>query len=468
VTAFSSLLRRVGGLGHWLAAPQGQVLDEAIPFQTDIEEIIVERPPRYLRSAHYFVMLLFVSLVVIAAIRRVDVVVVGSGRIESDSPPIVLQPLEHAIIRQMNVKSGDMVTKGELLATLDPTFTQADYKTLSAQQRSVLAQIRGLEAILNNKPLDLNGVTSQDDQLQMSLYRQRQAQYQSRVGAFDEDILRLEASLRSAEDDHASLAKQLEVARDIETMRATLMKLETGSKLQYLDAQSVRMRVERDYEDTSHRLIETQHDIAAKQAERQAFIDEWRRQFIENLVTARNEASHLGEDLAKATRMNDLVVITAPEDGMVLDVAQRSVGSVLQSGEALVTMMPTNANLIAAITIASGDVGYTKPGDEVVIKVDAFPYQRHGMLKGTLLSVSEESFATGAQSQNSAFSAAGRSAAHRGWVRLDSTYLRNMPEGAHLIPGMTLNAEIKIGTRSLISFFTSPITQSLGESVREP
>jgi len=321
---------------------------------------------------------------------------------------------------------------------------------------------------LNSKPLDLNGVTSQDDQLQMSLYRQRQAQYQSRVGAFDEDILRLEASLRSAEDDHASLAKQLEVARDIETMRATLMKLETGSKLQYLDAQSVRMRVERDYEDTSHRLIETQHDIAAKQAERQAFIDEWRRQFIENLVTARNEASHLGEDLAKATRMNDLVIITAPEDGMVLDVAQRSVGSVLQSGEALVTMMPTNANLIAAITIASGDVGYTKPGDEVVIKVDAFPYQRHGMLKGTLLSVSEESFATGAQSQSSAFSAAGRSAAHRGWVRLDSTALRNMPEGAHLIPGMTLNAEIKIGTRSLISFFTSPITQSLGESVREP
>src|SRR5262249_57687395 len=89
------------------------------------------------------------------------------------------------------------------------------------------------------------------------------------------------------------------------------------------------------------------------------------------------EGRGVAESLAKAVRMNALVVLTAPADGIVLEVAKRSVGSVLQEAEPLVTLVPTSAALIAEVMINSADVGYTKLGDEVAIKVDSFPYPRH-------------------------------------------------------------------------------------------
>jgi HlyD family secretion protein len=165
--------------------------------------------------------------------------------------------------------------------------------------------------------------------------------------------------------------------------------------------------------------------------------------------------------------MNDLVVLTAPEDGIVTEVAKRSVGSVLHEAEPLVTLVPTDAPLIAEVMIGSGDVGYTKTGDDVAIKVDAFPYQRHGLLQGHLRSVAEESVSPGTGGSVSP-SSEGSGVFHRSQVTLTSDTLRMMPDGAHLIPGMTVTAEVKVGSRSVISYFLYPIRRGFGESIREP
>src|SRR5262249_16442159 len=148
---------------------------------------------------------------------------------------------------------------------------------------------------------------------------------------------------------------------------------------------------------------------------------------------------------------------TAPEDGIVLEVAKRSVGSVLQEAEPLVTMVPTGTPLIAEVMINSSDVGYTKLGDEVVMKVDAFPYQRHGLLEGPLRAVGEDPLSpnAGAVASGSALPVPG--VVHRSQVALDGTQLHDLPEGTRLIPGMTLTAEIKVGSRSVISYFLYPL-----------
>jgi hemolysin D len=53
-------------------------------------------------------------------------------------------------------------------------------------------------------------------------------------------------------------------------------------------------------------------------------------------------------------------------------------------------------------------------------------------------------------------------------VQLLDAKLDSLPQGARLIPGMTLSAEIKVGTRSVLSYFVSPLTKGLSESIREP
>jgi HlyD family secretion protein len=120
--------------------------------------------------------------------------------------------------------------------------------------------------------------------------------------------------------------------------------------------------------------------------------------------------------------------------------------------------------------ITSADIGYTKIGNEVKVKVDAFPYQRHGLVEGRLASVSEASFAPG-QSSASGESAGPPSlggAYHRARIELVNRDLTRLPEGARLMPGMTVAADVKVGSRTVLSYFLNPITRGLDESLREP
>jgi HlyD family secretion protein len=464
------LARRAGGKS-WLDAitNASSVLPDAIPFQDPIDEITEGQAPSFIRGTHYFVVSMFLALILIASLVKVDVVVVGNGRLTTDVPPIMLQPIDRAIVRELKVRTGDAVTKGQVLATLDPTFAQADLASLSAQQKSLLAQIRRLEAELNEQPFVTDGSLGPAETLQMTFYEQRKLQYQSQLKVYDEEIQRRLSNIRSTEDDRAANAKQLVIAKDVEGMRSAMLEKQVGSRLNYLEAQSGRMRIEQSLQLATNRLNELQHDLQSKRAERQAFVDQWRNQVVEELVARRNEASKVGEGMAKASLLNDLVVLTAPQDGIVLDVAKRSVGSVLREAEPFITIVPTDATMIAEIMINSSDVGYTKSGDETVIKIDAFPYQRHGLMSGSLSSVSEESFQAGQQAQENALMPTGRSGAfHRGIVKMVNTNLDNLPEGARLFPGMTLTAEVKVGSRSVMSYFLNPITRGLSESIREP
>jgi HlyD family secretion protein len=221
-------------------------------------------------------------------------------------------------------------------------------------------------------------------------------------------------------------------------------------------------------QDAVNRLKEEQHAMQSKKAERQAFIDQRRSELTEALVAARTEAAQNDQGLNKASLVSNLVAVTAPDDGVVLDTAHKSVGSIVGVGEALVTLAPSTSRLIADITINSSEIGYIHTGQDAVIKVDAFPYQRHGLLDGKLMFVSEQSFASGAPTGDSAVGSPAAGAVHHGRIELTKTDLRNLPDGAGLIPGMTMSAEIKVGARRAITFFLYPLMRGMGESLREP
>jgi HlyD family secretion protein len=465
-----ALMQRVAG--HWEESPADtarKVLPAAISFQSDLDEIIEELPPRHMRQTAYLVGVLFIVVLAIASIAPVEVVVQGTGQLATDAPPIVLQPMERAIIRELKVKPGDVVRKGQVLASLDPTFAEADMASLTAQEGALKAQIARIEAELSGAPLTLKLEPDSNEAMQESLYRQRQGQYASRIKAYDEEIGQAEAAIATIEGNRNFLTQQLAITRDVEDMRSGLWKDKLTSKIQFLEAQSLRLRAERDLQDANDRLTELSHSASSKRAERQAFIEDWRRQLTEDLVAKHTDLAKLTESIAKANRLLYLVKLIAPEDGVVLDVAKRSVGSVMREAEPLITLVPSGVPLIAEVMLSSADVGYTQIGNPVMVKVDAFPYQRHGMLQGQLASISEASFSSQSGGDPPRAGPSGRGGAfHLARVALVNTTLERVPEGARLIPGMTVSADIKVGSRSVMSYFLTPVTRGLDESMREP
>ncbi|WP_161993555.1 HlyD family type I secretion periplasmic adaptor subunit [Muricoccus nepalensis] len=443
------------------AATEKQWLKEGFaPPQPDLEDFLGQATPSLLCNTHRFAVALFLALIALASVLHVDIIVAGTGRLSMDSPTIVLQPMQLSVIRQIRVKPGDVVRRGDVLASLDPTFAQADRAVLLAQQSAVRAQQARLEAELDGTAFDPEAGPP-ELMLQRALYRQRQAQFTSRLADIDQRLRSHEVEVATAQQNRELLTQQVALAREVEAMRNTLFRAQSGSRLSYVEAQAARVRNERELQAAIAQINSAQQAILSLQAERQAFIDSWRRELTETLVRTRAEALAIDESLTKANMVNRLVELVAPEDGVVLEVAKRSVGSVLNAAEPLVTMISSGAAMVAEIAIGSGDVGYAKPGDEVQVKVDAFPYQRHGLLTGRLRAIVADSMpASGGN--------AGSTAYHRGVVELGTTTLQSMPEGTRLIPGMTLAAEIKVGTRSVISYLLYPITRGMRESLREP
>ncbi|NKC29751.1 HlyD family type I secretion periplasmic adaptor subunit [Falsiroseomonas selenitidurans] len=431
---------------------------EAAPFQEDLEALIAEPPPPLLRGAHWLLALLFVCLLAAAAVMRLDVVVTAPGRLMPDTPPLVVQPMERAVLRELLVRPGEVVARGAVLARLDPTFAEADRAALANQRASLAAQLARVEAELDGRAPP--AATQPEEALQSVLLGQRQALQASRLRAHAEAIAALQAGLASNLAQQGALRQQAALAREVEALRQRLMEGQIGSRLNLLAARSQRLEADKALETAEGREAELRHDLAAREAEREAFAQDWRRQLLEDAVRLRGELARATESLAKAERLAALTTLVAPADGVVLEVARRSAGSVLREAEPLVTLAPSEAPLVAEIMLRSADIGRLRPGDPVVLKVDAFPFQRHGPLHGTLRAVGQDSFNPLQPSAEPNLAAGG--AAHRGQVRIEPG--STLP----LVPGMTLAAEIHVGQRSVLGYFLAPLLRGLRESLREP
>jgi HlyD family secretion protein len=434
-----------------------------LAYQDDLDRITAERPPRALRFISAALGLLIVTLIGVAAVTRLDIIITGRGRLAADHPTALLQPLDRAIIRTLQVRAGDAVKKGQVLATLDPTFAAADLAALLARQRALAAEMARLQAEADGyEYVPGAGVEAA---LQAGLFAQRQREYAARLASFDEATQRDEAARATVEGQRRSLAAQVAIAQDVMTVRQTLMRGAIGSRLQYLDADAGLSHATGELRTATDRLNELAHDAASHRADRTAFVEKWRRDILESLAARREALAEADGAVAKAAHLRDLAAVTAPEDGVVLEVAPRAPGSVLRDAEPLLTLLPAHAGLQAELTIRSADIGYIREGDPVTLKVDAYPYQRHGALHGRVRSITAASFEADASHPGDALAGA---AVHRVLVNITSSTLEELPPGTGPIPGMTLSGDVRVGTRSVLAYFLAPITRGFRQSFHEP
>jgi hemolysin D len=429
-----------------------------LEFQPEARAIEDGPVPTAARLTLYAVLAFIAAAVAWAALSLVDQVVSARGKLITTASTMVVQPLETAIIRSIDVKAGDIIRKGDRLGTLDQTFTEADAEQLRGRIDSLGAQVRRLQAEIDSQVFEPPAAATADERLQAIIASKRTQQYDARLDSFDKQIARAEAGIATKKADQVALHQRLAVAREVEAMRGTLFAREVGSRLQQLEAQGVRLQIERDLQLSANEILELQHEVARTRAEREAFLQDWRQKAAEELVTARRDLDAAEKQLEKANRRNALVDLIAPADAVVLEVAQRSVGSVLREAEPLFTLVPVDVPIEAEVSIDARDIGLVRSNAPVRIKLDAYPFQKHGTLEGTVRTISEDSFTE----------KEGAQAFYRARVTLTSTTLRNVQDSYRLIPGMTVVGEIKSGERSVLSYFLYPLIRGLDESIREP
>ncbi|MES2128341.1 MAG: HlyD family type I secretion periplasmic adaptor subunit [Pseudomonadota bacterium] len=431
-----------------------------VEFLPDADEIERGPLPRGTRFTLHTLTAALITFIVWASFSQIDRVVVAKGRLVNPTSNIIVQPLETSIIKTIDVSVGQIVKKGQRLASLDPTFTQADEAQLRTRLRSVDTQAKSLQAELNGKHAGYVTPDS-DGQLQAQLSAERLANLKAQQTRLNETLAKLASQIESNRKEQIALSGRVRSLREIENMQDKLYQQNFGAKVSLLEAQEKRLEVERELQLSISREQELKRDLGAAEAEKNAFDKGWRQKTMEDLLGASRERDSLAEQLLKADKRSHLINLTAPEDGVVLEIAKLAPGSIVREAETFFTIVPINAKMEAEVQIDSIDVGYIKTGDAAHVKFDAFPFQKHGALDAKVRTISEDAFRRDANGH-------GLDAFYVAYVDLGASKLKKMGPSTRLLPGMTLQAEIVVGKRSVMSYLMWPLTKALDESIREP
>jgi HlyD family secretion protein len=453
------------------AVPVKRVDPAAVAFQPDAAMIEVRPLPRAARSVVYLVAALIISAVLWASLSQVDRVVTARGKLITVDPLMVVQPLETAVIRSIDVGVGDYVKAGTVLATLDPTFTESQEVAGRERLQSMLAEERRLEAEIYGKPFPPPPGDSKLDPkyltLQLAVYEHRRAEYTSAVAASQADVARLEASLSTNQTAQQGLQERLKVVGQIESMRQELYSISAGSRLNLLQSQLDRLSLSDQLAEKKYQEKELAQQAAAAREQKEKYINNWIREGGERLITVQQDIATATQQLATAERRKALVVLRAPADGIVLELGERSIGSVAKEAEPLVTLVPQGNKIEAEVDVDSADVARLRVGDPVRVKLDALPFQRHGTLSGVVRVITENSFQTDKNARTTD-KPDGQPAFFRSRITLGPIALQNVPKDFRLIPGMTTTAEVNVGKRTIISYLLDPIVRLFDEGLREP
>jgi HlyD family secretion protein len=293
------------------------------------------------------------------------------------------------------------------------------------------------------------------------LSAERRGNLKAQQTRMNENLAKLTASLETNKKDQVSLNQRVKSLREIETMQEKLVAQQYGARLQLLQAQEKRLEIERELLLTQNREQEIRRDIAAAEAEKSSFDKGWRQKSMEELLAVSRERDAVSEQLSKADKRYKLINLVAPVDGVILDIVKLSPGSIVKEAESFFTIVPINSALEAEVQIDSVDVGYIKPGDHAYLKLDAFPFQKHGALDAKVRTISEDAF------RRDSASGQGLDAYYVTRVAFGNAQLKNMNK-SRMLPGMTVTAEIVVGKRSVMSYLIWPLTKALDESIREP
>jgi hemolysin D len=446
-------------------------LPAILEFQWPSAAIVNARTPRFARGVVWMVSSMVVILVVLAGLIPIDRVITARGIVVSQSRTILVQPLDTAIVRAIEVHEGEEVRAGQLLARLDPTFAAADLAALTTQVSSLEAEVARLTAEAQGKPFAYAG-SDPNWLLQAAIFGHRRAEFESKVENYKDRLEEYETSISRANSDAAGYRERLGFAQDVEQMRKTLEDRQAGSRLNTLLASDVRAEMARALANAEQSANESKLSFAALGAERDAFVRGWGADASQDLSVASNKLSDAQEQLNKAARRRQLVELRSDVDAIVQSVAKTSVGSVLQSGQQFITLVPKDAPLEVEADISGQENGFVHVGDSVSIKFDTFPYTQYGMATGTVRTISPNSFTAQDEARNptSAVPSAQSAAEpfYRARVAIENVALHGVPDGFHIIPGMPVTADVKVGKRTVLKYLLGMMLPVTREAMREP
>ena len=407
----------------------------------------------------FLTIILIIGAIIWSAKTQVTELAMTTGEVIPSGLIHNVQHLEGGIVAEVLVRNGDRVSQGDTLMHLTETTARSELDQLKARRVGYELQIERINAILESRKPDFSTYETAYPKLaqaQQRLYKEQLLSEQEQIKS-----IRSQGAERSTEasskrsqldalrEEEAALLEQMKIQED-------LMKRQAGSQLEILD--------------TKGRLAKVRSEMVAIKGQMSVALEAsaGAEQREKELVTTRREELRLqaGDLSNQLKEVDELIVdlndrllrrtITSPANGIVKSLAVTTIGGVVEPGQILMEVVPVDDEMLVESRIQPKDIGHVQPGQDVDVKVSSYEYQRYGSVSGTLKQVSASTYLDEEQQPY-----------YRAEVLLAQAYVGSDPAQRHIVPGMTVQADVITGKKTVLDYILKPIYRGFQGSFHE-
>ncbi|GAO76778.1 HlyD family type I secretion periplasmic adaptor subunit [Sphingopyxis sp. C-1] len=394
----------------------------------------------------------FVLFLLWASIARVDEVSRGQGRVIPSSKVQIIQSAEPSTIREILVRSGQTVQKGQLLVRLDNTTSQSELGQLETENARLAQRAARLAGEGSGA-----GCAGADCGDEARLAEVRRSSLQSQLAALSAGVEQRRRDMGEAQATATSLESSLRLARQQVTMLEPLAAKGVVPQTELLTAQ-------REVVDIQGRLAAARQAISRSQAAVREAGAEVSRARFDFQQEALNERSQLTTKMA----VNQETIrgaegrlarseIRSPTRGVVNDLLVNTLGGYVNAGEKIMQIVPLGDKLLIETRVTPRDIAFIKVGDPANVKVTAYDFSIYGGLKGKVVRVSADSI----------YDEVERQAYFTVVVETTNSYLTSNGRRLPITPGMLCDVEIVTGKKSVLSYLLKPVLKVSGSALTE-
>lgn len=421
---------------------------------------VTETPPSPLgRILLWTIIGLTAAVVVWSVFGRVDEVAVAPGKIIPMGQVKPLQAEDKGIVKQIYIREGQQVKKGETLIELDRVISAADVERIKKEVMYYTLEIQRLLAEKEGRPFSpaRNGYADpQNLDFQIQLYNSRNNEYQTKVGAAQEGVRQNEAALAMAVINRNKLSDQLAVAADKEERIERLLAQNAVALFQVMDQRSRRMELEQNLAAQEKEIVRSRSVLAQSKKNLESIVAEHDREVGAKLLEDQKQLAAYQTELKKAEEKDRLTKIIAPADGTVSQFSVHSPGAVVTPAQVLLVLVPNDVELEVEAWAANKDIGFLHIGQPAEVKIETFNFQKYGVIAAEVIDINPDA----EQDKEKKY-------AYRVRLKLAKDSVAVNDQLIPLTPGMTALAEIKIRQKRVIEYFLDPFRQYQSEALRE-
>ena len=391
--------------------------------------------------------------------------VLASGLISVESNQQAVQHLEGGIVGKIDVKEGDRVEAGQILIVLDETAIQARLSSVEArlfeaigEEARLIAERDGTREIslrsefqyLASRPEIVGVFQSQSD-----LLRARAASRSTQVSLLNQSILQLERRATGLENEIVANIQQSDlIGEEVVGLEELLEKgLSPRSRVLTLKREQARLTGAR--EALSAEVATTRIQIGEARLEVNQLTEGFREEVLTELRAVQTRVAELAEESIAARDQLRRLEVTAPRSGRVIGVQTHTVGGVIEPRNPIMFIVPEGDPLVALVRIAPPDIDKVVEGNEAILRFPAFSANVTPEVRGVIRKVSADAL----QDPSSGV------LYYEGVVEIPDARQNNSE--FQLLPGMPVDASVKTGSRTVISYLLKPLADAMSQTFRE-